>query len=102
MELLAGFDGVDDRELLACPFPPPGLGVVDVEPDGLADGDWFAVFLGARPQGYPPCYHLGREAFLSPVTWSDDGFPVIGMTLRRDDLGNFWFTLMHEVGHVAL
>jgi xylan 1,4-beta-xylosidase len=23
-------------------------------------GAWFAVFLGARPNGYPPCYHLGR------------------------------------------
>jgi alpha-N-arabinofuranosidase len=42
------------------------------------DGQWFAVFLGARPNGYPPCYHLGRETFLSPVTWDDDGFPVIG------------------------
>jgi len=41
-------------------------------------GAWFAVFLGVRPHGYPPCYHLGRETFLSPLTWSDDGFPVIG------------------------
>jgi len=39
---------------------------------------WFAVFLGIRPNGYPPCYHLGRETFLSPVAWADDGFPVIG------------------------
>jgi xylan 1,4-beta-xylosidase len=43
-----------------------------------ADGQWFAVFLGARPNGYPPCHHLGRETFLSPVTWAEDGFPVIG------------------------
>jgi xylan 1,4-beta-xylosidase len=41
-------------------------------------GDWFTVFLGIRPNGYPPCYHLGRETFLSPVKWADDGFPVIG------------------------
>lgn len=41
-------------------------------------GDWFAVFLGIRPNGYPPCYHLGRETFLSPVKWAEDGFPVIG------------------------
>lgn len=41
------------------------------------DGAWFAVFLGARPNGYPPCYHLGRETFLSPVRWASDGFPVI-------------------------
>jgi HTH-type transcriptional regulator/antitoxin HigA len=28
--------------------------------------------------------------------------PVIGLTLRRDTIDNFWFTLMHEVGHAIL
>ena len=28
--------------------------------------------------------------------------PVIGMTVRHDRLDNFWFTLMHELAHVAL
>jgi alpha-N-arabinofuranosidase len=41
------------------------------------DGAWFAVFLGIRPNGYPPCYHLGRETFLSSLSWAEDGFPVI-------------------------
>jgi alpha-N-arabinofuranosidase len=45
-------------------------------------GDWLAVFLGVRPNGYPPCYHLGRETFLCPLTWADDGFPVIGQSGR--------------------
>ena len=31
-----------------------------------------------------------------------DGVPVIGMTLRRDTLDNFWFTLLHEIAHVIL
>lgn len=31
-----------------------------------------------------------------------DGVPVIGLTLRRDALDNFWFTLLHEVAHVVL
>lgn len=31
-----------------------------------------------------------------------ESIPVIGMTLRRDALDNFWFTLMHEVAHVIL
>lgn len=31
-----------------------------------------------------------------------DQIPVIGMTLLRDALDNFWFTLLHEVGHVIL
>lgn len=28
--------------------------------------------------------------------------PVIGLTLRYDRLDNFWFTLVHELAHVAL
>jgi len=27
--------------------------------------------------------------------------PVIGLTLRHDRLDNFWFTLMHELAHIA-
>lgn len=31
-----------------------------------------------------------------------DDIPVIGMTLLRDTLDNFWFTLLHEVAHIVL
>lgn len=31
-----------------------------------------------------------------------DTGPVIGLTLRHDRLDNFWFTLLHELGHIAL
>jgi HTH-type transcriptional regulator/antitoxin HigA len=31
-----------------------------------------------------------------------DEHPVIGLTLRLDAVDNFWFTLMHELGHVIL
>lgn len=31
-----------------------------------------------------------------------DGVPVIGMTLLRDAVDNFWFTLLHELGHIIL
>ena len=31
-----------------------------------------------------------------------DGIPVIGLTLLRDTIDNFWFTLLHELGHVVL
>lgn len=30
-----------------------------------------------------------------------DGVPVIALTLRRDRIDNFWFTLIHELAHVA-
>ena len=29
-----------------------------------------------------------------------DGTPVIALTLRRDRIDNFWFTLLHELAHV--
>lgn len=42
------------------------------------DGSWWAVFLGVRPAGVSPGWHvLGRETFLAPVTWSE-GWPVFG------------------------
>ncbi|QJD85006.1 glycoside hydrolase family 43 protein [Cohnella herbarum] len=47
----------------------------------LEDGSWWAVFLGIRPVSVPFVgrhHHLGRETFLAPVTWSAEGWPVIG------------------------
>jgi xylan 1,4-beta-xylosidase len=43
-----------------------------------AAGEWWAVFLGIRPVGYPAVHHLGRETFLAPVIWTADGWPNIG------------------------
>lgn len=38
-------------------------------------GEWAAVYLGARPRGFTPGFHvLGRETFLAGVTW-EDGWP---------------------------
>jgi HTH-type transcriptional regulator/antitoxin HigA len=31
-----------------------------------------------------------------------DDVPVVGLTLLRDSLDNFWFTLLHEVAHIVL
>jgi xylan 1,4-beta-xylosidase len=40
------------------------------------DGNWWAVFLAVRPyqNGLSP---MGRETFLLPVTWTEDGWPLI-------------------------
>ncbi len=48
------------------------------------DGHWFAVLLANRPVGYPPTHHLGRETFLCPVRWAEDGFPIFGDDGRLD------------------
>jgi len=42
------------------------------------DGSWWAVCHGIRPVEYPSVHHLGRETLLAPVTWADDGWPVLG------------------------
>jgi alpha-N-arabinofuranosidase len=42
------------------------------------DGSWWAVFLGIRPVSYPKRHHLGRETYLAPVSWTVDGWPIIG------------------------
>ncbi|MEI2275996.1 glycoside hydrolase family 43 protein [Paenarthrobacter ilicis] len=40
-----------------------------------ADGDWAAVYLGVRPRGVVPGYHvLGRETFLAGISW-ECGWP---------------------------
>lgn len=41
-------------------------------------GQWWMVCLGIRPNGYPPCHHLGRETLLAQVSWTSDGWPVVG------------------------
>jgi HTH-type transcriptional regulator/antitoxin HigA len=33
--------------------------------------------------------------------WLDSDTPVIAMSLRFDNIGSYWFTLMHEVDHIA-
>jgi hypothetical protein len=54
------------------------------------DGAWAAVYLGARPRGSTPGFHvLGRETFLAGVDWVDD-WPVFDeahFELPRRDSG---------------
>lgn len=44
-----------------------------------------------------PKTYLDGACFMSPT-----GRPIIALTLRHDRLDNFWFTLLHEVGHLVL
>lgn len=43
----------------------------------LADGTWAMVYLGVRPRGATPLFHVnGRETFLAGIEWEDD-WPVV-------------------------
>lgn len=44
--------------------------------------------------------HFPRTYLDGAAIFADS--PVIGLTLRYDRLDNFWFTLMHELAHLAL
>ncbi|MCL1047013.1 ImmA/IrrE family metallo-endopeptidase [Shewanella electrodiphila] len=46
--------------------------------------------------------HLDQTYLDGAALLSDEGFPVIGMTLRQDRIDNFWFVLFHELAHVYL
>jgi xylan 1,4-beta-xylosidase len=46
----------------------------------LQDGSWWGVCLGVRQKnGVSP---LGRESFLVPVEWNDEGWPIMGERRR--------------------
>lgn len=44
----------------------------------IGDDRWIAVFLATRRNTSVPLTTLGRETFMAPVTWTQDGWPVIG------------------------
>jgi alpha-N-arabinofuranosidase len=51
------------------------------------DGSWWTVFLGIRPAPIPfsgKHHHLGRETFLAPVDWNDEGWPIIGAQVELE------------------
>lgn len=67
------------------------------------DGPSRAVDL-LREHGILLCIepHLPGTALDGAALLLDDGIPVIGLTLRHDRIDNFWFTLLHELGHIYL
>jgi len=48
-------------------------------------------------EAHLPHTHLDGAAIKLP-----NGAPLVALTLRHDRLDNFWFTLCHELAHVAL
>ncbi|GAP61525.1 xylosidase/arabinosidase [Arthrobacter sp. Hiyo1] len=51
------------------------------------DGGWAMVLLGMRPKGMTRAFSaLGRETFITPVTW-EDGWPVVEPVILNPRLG---------------
>lgn len=46
--------------------------------------------------------HLPKTYLDGAVCLTPNGNPVVALTLRYDRLDSFWFSLMHELAHIAL
>lgn len=55
----------------------------------------YGIALVIEPH-FPQTYLDGATILI------DKKCPIIGLTIRFDRLDNFWFTLMHELAHIAL
>ena len=54
------------------------------------DGGWWLMLLGTRPRGRHPGFHvLGRETFLTPVSWVDD-WPVVAPVVESGTAPDVW------------
>ncbi|XVU27893.1 glycoside hydrolase family 43 protein [Actinoplanes sp. CA-054009] len=71
------FEGCPDNPILtrrSTTGPTQNTGHADLV--STADGRWAAVYLGVRPRGSTPGFHvMGRESFLTGIDWKD-GWPV--------------------------
>ncbi|MFH5879435.1 family 43 glycosylhydrolase [Arthrobacter sp. NA-172] len=56
--------------------PIQSVGHADLFDD--SNGNWWAVSLGTRHAPLSHHHNIGRETFLTPVTWTHDGWPIIG------------------------
>lgn len=57
--------------------PVQCVGHADIVEDG--NGNWWMVALGIRQLPQAKLHNLGRETFLAPMTWDDEGWPVVGV-----------------------
>lgn len=53
------------------------------------DKSWYAVFLACRPYEGEH-YNIGRETFMTPVTWTNDSWPLI---TKGDELVQYQYPL---------
>lgn len=62
-----------------------GIGHMDLVEDH--QGNWWGVCLGMRPKGsHAYFHHLGRETFLVPVVWTQDGWIKAGTNKMVEEI----------------
>lgn len=58
------------------PGPIQATGHADIVED--QNGNWWLVCLAIRPLENIHLHHMGRESFLAPVVWNEEGWPIVG------------------------
>lgn len=81
-------------------FPARVLGLRSLlaDPDDVRQVPTALATLGVR------CVvveHLPETRIDGACFWLDSRSPVVALSVRFDRIDSFWFTLMHELGHVA-
>lgn len=81
-------------------FPAEVLGLRSLlaNPDDVRQVPSVLASLGVR------CVvveHLPETRIDGACFWLDSKSPVVALSVRFDRIDSFWFTLMHEIGHVA-
>ncbi|WP_099205574.1 glycoside hydrolase family 43 protein [Scatolibacter rhodanostii] len=71
-----------------CPYNPilshRNYGNSPIQATGHADivedekSNWWLVCLGIRPLKQAMLHNLGRETFLAPIHWDNNGWPIVG------------------------
>lgn len=64
------------------PGPIQATGHADIVED--QNGNWWLVCLAVRTIKDRHLHHLGRESFLAPVIWNEEGWPVVGNAGKID------------------
>lgn len=82
------FEGCPNNPVLTnrnkAPFIIQGIGHGDLVQDKY--GDWYVLSLGFRQQHiWRPFHHLGREVFLTPVRFGEDGWFTCGRDGTTDE-----------------
>lgn len=85
------------RENVSQPFLR-GLVGLSVLNDGPRLSKEFLKKHGILLQVVP---HLKNTYLDAAAFITEAGRPIIGLTIRHDRIDNFWFTLLHEIGHIV-
>ncbi|KAF3997648.1 HigA family addiction module antitoxin [Glaciimonas immobilis] len=75
----------------------PTLSALLLSPEGTRQVPKILADAGVR---FLVVEHLPGSKIDGACLWLDAKSPVIGLTMRRDKIDNFWFVLRHEIEHI--